>query len=317
VTEQQQAVGGPGPSGLRSPHDAADLPRLPAPDSPPDPVAHPKRAWVEQIMGMPVSIHLRGPGLDARPGDPALNPRLEPAVAAAFAGLREVDALFSTWIPDSQVSRLQRGELALADCDPRVREVAALCEQARDRTGGWFDADLPGPDGVRRWDPTGLVKGWAVQRCCDGLATALATSPAAAPAAAPAGPRPGIEDGVDVLVNAGGDLAARCLRADSGPFSVAIEDPRDRHRMVAMVPLRDGGVATSGTAARGAHILSPPSGLATAELASVSVIGPSLLWADVYATAAFAQGRTAVDWLRTLTGHTWVVVDLDGAVAAG
>ncbi len=289
---------GPAPSGLRSPHDAADLPRLPVPDPVPDPVAYPKRAWVEQIMGMPISIHVRGPGLDARPADGAPDPRLEPAVARAFAGLREVDALFSTWIPGSQVSRLWRGELALADCDARVREIAALCDQARDRTDGWFDARLPGPDGVRRWDPTGLVKGWAVEQCCDRLAAALAGN-------------------IDVLVNAGGDLAARCPRADTGPFSVAIENPTERTRMVAVVPLRNGGVATSGTAARGAHILSPRTGRASIELASVSVIGPSLLWADVYATAAFAQGAAAVDWLRTLAGHPGVVVGLDGAVQAG
>ena len=291
----------PSLSGLRSPYDAADLPRLPAPG----PVTHPKRAWVEQIMGMPISIHLRAPGVDARPGDPGFDPAagraLDQAVAAAFAELREVDALFSTWIPGSQVSRLQRGELTLAEAAPLVREVADLCDVARTRTGGWFDADLPGPDGARRFDPTGLVKGWAVQRCGEHLAEAL----------------DGVLGGVDVLVNAGGDLAACCRRDDSAPFSVGIEDPMDRSRMIATVPIRVGGVATSGTAARGEHIVSPRTGLPTAELASVSVIGPSLLWADVYATAAFAQGGGAVDWLRTLAGHSWLVVGRDGGVTAG
>jgi thiamine biosynthesis lipoprotein len=55
------------------------------------------------------------------------------------------------------VSRIRRGELPLADADLRVREVAALCEEAARRTDGSFDAWLPDADGVRRFDPTGLV----------------------------------------------------------------------------------------------------------------------------------------------------------------
>lgn len=284
-------------SGIRSPFDAADLPRLsPVRDGEVEPAPEqPRRAWVEQIMGMPISITVRGPGLDARPG-----PRpVEDAVAAAFASLRRVDEVFSTWKPDSQVSRVRRGELDLAGCDADVREVAALCTTAREATGGWFDADLPDPTpeapATRRWDPTGLVKGWAVARAARDLSAAL--------------------DGYDVLVNAGGDLAAHCRRTDTPDWVIAIEDPRDRSAVLASVPLRVGGVATSGTAARGAHILDPHTGAAVqGALASVSVIGPDLLWADVWATAAFAEGPACVERLRRLTDHAWLVVDAAGTV---
>jgi thiamine biosynthesis lipoprotein len=272
--------------GRRSPVDAADLPRLGSAVL----VDHPRRAWVEQIMGMPISIHLRSPDIRL----PALTPVAEAAVSSAFAGLRRVDAVFSTWSADSQVSRLRRGELTLADCDPEVGEVAGLCREARDRTQGWFDAELPDADGVRRFEPTGLVKGWAVERACTALAAALPD--------------------VDVLVNAGGDVAVATGRTDTPPWSIGIENPLDRTTVLAGVPISSGGVATSGTAARGAHILVPATGLPATELASVSVIGPSLMWADVYATAAFARGTDAVAWLRTLTHHTWLVVARDGTV---
>jgi FAD:protein FMN transferase len=250
-------------------------------------IEQPRRAWVEQVMGMPVSIHLRGPLVrDAA---------AESVVAGAIADLHRIDARFSTWRADSQVSRLQRGELTLAQAEADVRDVAGLCEQARQRTEGYFDAGLPGPDGVRRFDPTGLVKGWAVQRCAERLTAALPEH--------------------DVLLNAGGDLALACRRTDTPAWSVAVENPLDRSQLLASLRLRTGGVATSGTAARGAHIVDPHSGCAATELASVTVIGPSLLWADVYATAAFARGAGAAAWLATLADHAWLVVAPDGTVS--
>lgn len=258
-----------------------------------------KRAWVEQIMGMPISIHLRGPGLtrgETAVGD-ARSGTIDAAVTAAFESLREVDATFSTYRADSPISRLARGELRLRDAAAQVREVARLCDEARQITEGWFDADRPDGAGGHSFDPTGLVKGWAVQRACAQLAAVLPEH--------------------DVLVNAGGDIAVWCAREDGEPWRLGVENPLDRTTVLATIELRAGGLATSGTAARGDHIYSPATGSAATELASVSVIGPSLMWADVYATAAFARGAGAADWLRTLADHTWLVVTPDGEIRSG
>jgi thiamine biosynthesis lipoprotein len=245
----------------------------------------PRAAWVEQIMGMPISVHVRA--------DRPRSPEVTAAVERVFAELRRVDEVFSMWKPDSQVSRLSRGELAPADCDDDVREVVDLCAQARERTEGWFDADLPAPDGRRRFNPTGLVKGWAVERVSRQLAAI---------------------EGADFMLNAGGDVVVGCRRVDTPDWQLGIENPADRSRMVATVPLRTGGIATSGTAARGEHILIPATGRGANQLLSVSVIGPSLMWADVYATAAFARGPSCLPWLAGLPQHVGVVVTLDGTV---
>ena len=249
----------------------------------------PRRAWVEQIMGMPISVHVRGPLAREEAGV------AEDAVGRAMAGLRRVDAVFSTYRADSEISRIRAGTLAVAAADPWVQEVVALCDQARDRTGGWFDAHLPGPDGVRRFDPTGLVKGWAIERAARALAADL--------------------PGHDVLVNAGGDVALRCDRTDTPDWRLGIEDPADRTRLLATVPLRTGGMATSGTAARGAHIVVPRTGERVDRAGSVTVVGPDLTWADVHATAAFAQGDGAERYLATLAGHLSFVVRPDGTTA--
>jgi FAD:protein FMN transferase len=209
-------------------------------------------------MGLPVSIHLRGPGLATEP--------VERVVASAFAELRRVDELFSTYRPDSQVSQLRRGERGLAGCDPMVQEVAKWCQEATDRTGGAFTAYLPDAEGRAAFEPTGLVKGWAVQRAAELLAEL---------------------PGHAYCVNAGGDVLVGGGEPASAPWRVGIEDPRDRSRVAEVVELVQGGVATSGTAARGAHLWDPATRRWVHRAGSVTVMGPSLMWADVWATALF------------------------------
>jgi len=250
----------------------------------------PRHAFVAQIMGLPMSIHVRGP---QAPG-----PGVTAAVETAFSQLRADEAMFSTWQPDSPVSRIKDGRDRLVDAHPRIRHVAALCELAGHRTGGSFAAWLPGPDGRQRFDPTGLVKGWAVEQAFTGLLADLRTL----------GPH-------DALICAGGDIAVACSRTDTPSWVVAVEDPRDRSRTLRTLELRTGAVATSGSAARGKHIVDPSTGAAAEGLLSATVIGPKLTWADVYATAAFVKGAAALPWIATLPDHAGILVGTDGAVS--
>ncbi len=249
----------------------------------------PRRTFVAPVMGLPTSIHVRGPQAG---GDDAAH-----AVETAFAALRADDATFSTWRSDSDVSRIRRGALSLADAGPRVRTVVALCDEAAARTDGTFSAWLPGPDGRPVFDPTGLVKGWAVEEAFTRLTADLQRL-----------------GGHDVLLSAGGDVVVACARTDTPDWRVGVEDPADRSRVLLTVPLRHGAVATSGTAARGAHIVDPATGRPAAGLRSATVVGPELTWADVYATAAFVRGPDAARWLATVPRHVGVLVGLDGAV---
>ncbi len=145
----------------------------------------PRRAFVAQIMGLPISVHVRGPQ--------ATSAAVSVLVEEAYAALRLDDVMFSTWKPNSPLSRIRDGRDSLRDAHPRIRHVAALCELAGQRTGGAFAAWLPGPDGRTRFDPTGLVKGWAVEQAFTKLTDGLRElSPH------------------DALINAGGDIAVHC-----------------------------------------------------------------------------------------------------------
>ncbi len=243
------------------------------------------RAWVEQIMSMPISVHVRGPL--------ARSAEVAAAVAHAMADLRRVDAVFSPYRPDSEISRIQRGELTLQDASTQVRQVEALCHSALERTDGFFDAwnCIPGMPGV--FDPTGLVKTWGVTWAARHLEA--------------------FGDALGYAFGAGGDLQLR-PNPDGEPWLVGIEDPRDQSRVLAHVPVHDGAVATSGSASRGAHILDPHTGLAASGLLAATVIGPSLLWADVLATTAVARGTSAVDWVQTLHGTSGMLVSTSGEV---
>lgn len=249
----------------------------------------PRRAFVAQIMGLPMSVHVRGPH--------ARGEAVAAAVEQAYAELRTDEAMFSIWRHDSPVSRIRDGRDSLRDAHPRIRHVASLCELAGQRTGGAFSAWLPDGEGTTRFNPTGLVKGWSVEQAFGKLVGRLHELGAH-----------------DALINAGGDIAVHCSRTDTPPWTVAVEDPRDRSRLLRTVAVRTGAVATSGTAARGHHITDPVTGVPARGLLSATVIGPELTWADVYATAAFVKGPTAVGWLATLPRHAGLLVELDGRV---
>lgn len=236
--------------------------------------------YVDHVMGMPISLALRGRHRD--------DAAARGAWAEAMAALHDVDRVFSTYRPDSHVSRLSRGETTLEACPPEVAEVLALGELARQQSGGAFD--------VRRGgvlDPSGVVKGWAVERAARPLRVLPDT---------------------DFCLSAGGDMVCRTVDPATPAWRIGVEDPFAPDRVVAVVPVRNGAVATSGTAHRGAHLVDARTGLVPEAVASVTVVGPDLTWADIDATAAYAMGPQASGWLVTRAGRTGIVVWADGRV---
>jgi thiamine biosynthesis lipoprotein len=239
------------------------------------------KRYVDHVMGMPISLALRG-----RHEDDAA---AEAAWAEAMAALRDVDRVFSTYRDDSHVSRLDRGEISLVACPPEVLEVLALGERWRLESAGAFDVRRRGADGELHLDPSGVVKGWAVERAARPLHHLAET---------------------DFCLSAGGDMV--CFAGpEAAPWRVGIEDPDDPSRVLAVVPVRQGAVVTSGLAHRGAHITDARTGRVPTEVASVTVVAEDLVRADLDATAAFALDAEAATWLAE-RGSTGLVVWRDG-----
>ncbi|HVU93189.1 MAG TPA: FAD:protein FMN transferase [Jatrophihabitans sp.] len=230
---------------------------------------------VEHCMGTVFSIDVRDPG------------QWQPAIAEVVEWLHSVDAVFSTYRADSDVSRLRRGELRLGDAHPSVADVLDLCAQAQADTHGYFTAL---PDG--RIDPTGLVKGWAA---CE--ASRLLRRRGSA----------------NHAVNGGGDVQLAGEAEPGRPWTVGIVDPRERTRVLTTVAGRDFAVASSGVGERGLHVLDPFTGVPATGAVGTTVVGPSLTFADAYATAALVMGPDAVRWIDAeRPGYAVLVVDADG-----
>ncbi len=229
-------------------------------------------------MGMPVCIDVRDHGVP------------ESAIDDAFSWLRVVDATFSTYKDDSEISRLNRGELSRDDASPEVRWVLDECDRLRERTGGYFDARAGAAGGV---DPSGLVKGWSVDRAGVILADAGATT---------------------FSIYAGGDILTRGYPEPERSWRVGIQHPYVRHGIAAVVRSNDLALATSGEYERGAHVLDPHTGAPPEGVLSVTVTGPVLGVADAYATAAFAMGTDGPRWTATLDGYEAMSILADGTV---
>lgn len=231
----------------------------------------------EHVMGTVVSFAVVPDSAHPDPGS---------AIRAACALLHEADAVFSTWDPDSPLSRLRRGGTSERDGPPSLAQVRAACQEAREASDGWFDPwAMPGG-----YDPTGLVKGWAADRALDAL------HQAGLPAA---------------LVNGGGDLAAFGGPGPGEPWRAGIRHPWRPDALAAVLEVH-GAVATSGSYERGAHLVDPHTGRPACRAASATVTGPRLAMADALATALAVGGDAALATIAGLPGYAGYLIRLDG-----
>ena len=230
-------------------------------------------------MGMPIVVDVRDPGVD------------DDVFDAVFDWFRVVDETFSTYKDDSEISRINRGELAVADALPDVQAVLERCDELREETDGYFDIHAASPDVL---DPSGLVKGWSVDRAAAIL------------------DRRGVRH---YCVNAGGDicLSGRALPDDR--WRVGIQHPIELDKVAKVVEANDLAVATSGAYARGEHVLDPHTRTPPQGVLSVTITGPVLATADAYATAAFAMGLDGPKWTARLgRGYEAMTILADGTV---
>jgi FAD:protein FMN transferase len=226
-----------------------------------------------RLMGTVFSFCLMASGARARR-----------AIHAAIAELRAADSAFSPFRSDSLVTQIRCGDLAPGAYPRLLAEVVSRCEEITAATGGWFDPwAVPGG-----FDPSGFVKGWAIERAAARVHDA------------------GVDD---FALSGGGDVVVRGS-GPAGPWRVGIRDPRDARQAVMVLELADAAVATSGSYERGPHVIDPRTGEpAVTTVASATVVGPDLGAADAYATALYAAGPAGLDWFAPQDGYNGLVVD--------
>ena len=224
---------------------------------------------VEHVMGTSISIDV----VDS--DDIAL-------VQQVVAWFHEVDEVFSPYKETSTITRIGRGEVGLDDpaLTEDVIEVLEECERLLVDSNGVFDVwSLPSPNGTN-FDPCGYVKGWSVERAARLLDAA------------------GVQH---YSINAGGDVLLRGRNHEGRPWRIGVRHPDDAASLAFIIeaegPL---GIATSGSYERGAHIRDPRTGEPSTDLASATVVGPSLAIADALATTLYVMGPSGLSWCQ---GH--------------
>jgi thiamine biosynthesis lipoprotein len=214
------------------------------------------------------------------------------AIDAAFERLHEIDRRFSPYKEESEISRIGRGELTVPDAHREVTAVLEACEALRVESGGRFSAWGFRADG--RLDPSGYVKGWAIGEAAELMRAA------------------GLQN---FILDVGGDSYAAGGPEPTRGWGIGIVDPSDRSAIVAPLAVRDRGVATSGIAERGAHVIDARDGTPAVAWASITVVHPSVARADALATIGLLMGDDALHWIDRDLDAAAFAVHHDGRLA--
>lgn len=224
------------------------------------------------IMGMPITIEI-------------VHNNAEDQFSNTFDYFRKVDNRFSTYKPKSEISQINAG-LTRNKWSEEMKQVLKLCEETKKLTNGYFNIEHHG-----KLDPSGLVKGWAINNAAHLLFKSGAK---------------------DFYIDAGGDIQVYGTNADKQPWTIGIRNPFDVQEIIKVVRLTNKGVATSGTYIRGQHIYDPHESEREINLVkSLTVIGPNIYEADRYATAAFAMGTAGITFIESVPDLEGYMVDAE------
>jgi FAD:protein FMN transferase len=227
------------------------------------------------MMGMPITLEII---------DPHATENIFDEVFAYFAN---IDEKFSTYKSTSEITAINNGGLALKDASEEMQLIFALSEETRQQTNGYFDIKTPSG----KYDPSGLVKGWAIWNASQLLQ------------------KRGFEN---FYVDAGGDIQPHGKNAEGKLWAVGIKNPFNEVENVRVVYVGTEGVATSGTYIRGLHIYNPRGAHEPVSgIVSLTVIGPNIYEADRFATAAFAMGADGINFIEGLDGFEGYIIDKD------
>jgi thiamine biosynthesis lipoprotein len=214
------------------------------------------------IMGMPVIIDV----VDKNVTDEDIN--------EVFSYLHFIDQRFSTYKKNSEISKINRGEIEEKDYSREMKKIFKLCEKTKQETNGYFDININGII-----DPSGIVKGYAINEAANILKS---------------------KGYKNFYVEIAGDIQVFGKNKNNQKWKVGIKNPFNHKEIIKVINLSNKGIATSGTYIRGKHIYNPKRKEGADEIVSLTVIGSNIYDADRFATAAFAMGEEGIKFLSKI-----------------
>ncbi len=261
------------------------------------------------------------------------------AVDLAFDEIKRVENLFSSYLPDSEISRLNRS--AGEGWEKLSAETIGVLQRAKhwsEWSSGAFDitvgpalalwkfdtAQTPLPSSKQSDSAVSLIhykdlqikanqarlarKGMSVQ--LGAIAKGYAVDRAVKILQ---------EEGIaDAFINAGGDLKSIGMKSPNQPWKIGLQHPRYPEKMIGAFSLSKRAIATSGDyqkyfiqeGERYHHILNPKTGRPAKEsgVVSATVLADSVMDADALATALFVMGPQALEQIRLLENVEAMVI---------
>jgi thiamine biosynthesis lipoprotein len=272
--------------------------------------------------------------------DPEL---VQTVTTQAFDEMQRIEQLMSTYIPDSEISRINRA--AGKDAIPVSREVEEVIREGiywSEQSGGAFDITIeplvqlwdfdgekeiiPGNNTIRKTaslvnyrnieikDHTVRLmrRGMAIN--VGGLAKGYAVDRAISIL------RSKVPNGI---VNAGGDLFAFGQKSKQNPWTIGLQHPRKPQDLLAAFAVKNQAVATSGDyqryfikdGIRYHHIFDPQTGRPARLMISATLITTEVMDADALATAVFVMGPDkAIEWVDSMENVEGMLVLEDGSI---
>lgn len=203
--------------------------------------------------------------------------------------LKNVEEKFSPFIPNSLVSRhTDIGEVLQEDFfDLEYQEVYSRSILAKKETRGLFDPFFEG-----KYNPTGFVKGWAIENAFTKYLKPLIDYNI-------------IEAGA---INGAGDMQVGTNTDSDFYWKIGIENPEDRKKIIDRYSIKNGALATSGISKKGQHIKSENK----LEHIQVTVVGNYLSDVDIMATVGIVSTENIWSKIVEENKLTGILLTKDG-----
>lgn len=229
---------------------------------------------LKKLMGMPITVDVVDEAVTLAD------------IKAVFDYFQLIDNKFSIYKPNSEISRINQGKIPISKISPEMKQVFKLARQTKIQSNGYFDINYKS-----QLDPSGIVKGWAILNASKILR------------------KKGFKN---FYIEAGGDIQSFGLSSKGQNWKIGIRNPFNLTEIIKVISPQNRGVATSGNYLRGEHIYDPVSGRIENELISLTVIAPDIYQADRFATAAFAMGKSGINFINNLKGFECLMIDKEG-----
>jgi thiamine biosynthesis lipoprotein len=264
--------------------------------------------------------------------------KAEDAITNAFAEVKRIDDLFTTYNEESPVWKLNNSSDSIISVDPEIYSLIVLCDSITKSSDGSFDVSLDNLTKVWGFytddpqlptkgeiDSSLLNSGWQkiillgnneiIKKGKVGLNFGAIAKGYAVDKAIDVLKKLGIKE---ALINAGGEISV--IGSD---WIVGIQHPREINSIIKKIKLNEYTVATSGDyeqyfevdGVRYHHILDPKTGYPTIGLQSVTIINKSNTVADALATGVFVMGKeNGMKLIEALDDTEAMLIDSDGKI---